>query len=150
MLLERLVLLLLLLCWVVLVSGRKEDCPLLMREPLRDMYGELEPLASTHSSSGSGSSPPMSKVTWPLLALRRFMREPLEVRCSLSSEERFALATSPCERLRFSRLEWEVLLGRWPEELLRDDSLTSLVERRCAEAEDGLAPAAAAAAVLRE
>ncbi len=62
------------------------------------------------------------------------MAVPLEARCSLS-EDRLALATSPCERLRFSRLEWEVLLGRLPEELLRDDSLTSLVERRCAEAD---------------
>lgn len=88
---------------VVVFSGRNDDCPLLTMEPLRDMYGELEALASTHSSSGS--SPPMSKVTCVLFPLCWFIPVPLEDRCSLSEEERlWALVTSPCERFRFSRL----------------------------------------------
>jgi hypothetical protein len=35
---------------VTLATGRSEDWALLM-DPLRERYGEFEPLASTHSSS---------------------------------------------------------------------------------------------------
>lgn len=105
-----------------------DDCALLLSEPLRDRYGELDPLASTHSSSGS--SLPRSKCTWILLDLAgcRCIPVPLEVRLSLS-DDRVRLPTSTWERLRF-KLVWDKLLGR----LAVDDcrgSLTSLVARRC-------------------
>lgn len=103
----------------------REDWPLLTIEPFRDMCGELEPLASTHSSSGS--SMPMSNVTWDLLDFCLFTEVLLALRCSLS-EDRMRLDTSMLERLRL-RLDWEALLGRIGEELSRDN-LASLLTRR--------------------
>lgn len=46
---------------LTLIAGLSEDWALLLIEPLRDMYGELDPLASTHSPSSSGPSLPRSK-----------------------------------------------------------------------------------------
>ena len=105
---------------------RRDDCALLFSEPFRERYGELEPLASTHSSSGS--SLPRSKCTWVLLGFSRLSAAPPGTRLSFS-DDLCRLPNSTLDRFRF-KLVCDTFLVKLPPDRARG-SLMSLVDLRC-------------------